>query len=127
MAASAPVPAPGTIINKAVSFASISNEVLARAAQFQHDKARSAKHACPVPQPKPARAEEKSGEADVLATDFLRTVEYCTGTAEHTRFHSRQSAVKNFAISNRYGKAKYWYVHFHFCFLPFALSFFCCV
>jgi hypothetical protein len=127
--------------SKAVSFASITNEVLARAAQFQHDKARSAKHACPVPQPRaasdvqapaPAPAQAQAGaqaaalpqasaeriEAEATATDFLRTVEYCTGTAEHTRFHSRQSAVKNFAVSNAYGKATYWYI-------PFAVSSLC--
>jgi hypothetical protein len=121
--------------SKAVSFASITNEVLARAAQFQHDKARSASHACPVPQPRAAvhappeaqrpsqsqagppppptptpQAPAEMREAEAAATDFLRTVEYCSGTAEHTRFHSRQSAVKNFAVSNAHGKATYWYM-----------------
>jgi hypothetical protein len=88
--------------SKAAAYASISNEVLRRAAEYQHQKAQSSKNACPVPEP------EHISHEDSTAADFLRTVEFCSGSAQHTTAHSKQSSVKNFGLSNAYGKATYW-------------------
>jgi hypothetical protein len=88
---------------KAQTYASISSETLQRAAEYQHQKALASKFSSPVPMP-----EELQDEESTRAADFLRTVEYCSGSAQHTAAHAKHSRVKNFGLSNAYGKATYW-------------------